>query len=363
MNSKTSRFMMWAGFVILTSVALMSFLVAIDIGFGYWHLLSEGKRGTNNSPYRADSSLGWVPIPGGTGSHTRPGNFSVEYTIDDRGYRITPRCEDTSQRLFLFGDSYTFGYGVENQETFAWHLANEYLSPRVDVINAGVSGYGVTQMRVRFEQVLTEIQPGDVVAFLPISEDMLRDVYDFSFLGKMLLAGKVQKFPQFRDGRIVNLDITTPAKYVLALFLNARLLGKSFQRLHRTFMHPSSIPDSQAMIEQARAMTQARGARFVLVFLPRIKELLRGHWRADLSSMNFLDIRDQFPSDEDELRLMRFPTELHYTAKGHAHVAAILAKIFAGEGIALRDENDPAPCLPLEEKGQRQGEYPVHGPV
>ncbi len=346
MHRKANRFMMLVGFVMLSSIALLSLLIALDVGLGYWQLLWGAKRGTSNSPYGHDSDLGWVPIPGATGSHTRPGNFDVQYTIDDRGYRSTFHCAGTDQRLFLFGDSYTFGHGVEDRETFAWRLAEEHLSPRVDVINAGVNGYGVVQMRVRFERMLDEVQPGDVVAFLPITNDLRRDLSDFAYLGPMLLEGTLQEFSQYRASEIVTVDITTPENYALALWLNARFLGKSFQRLHRIFSHPTSIPDSQAMFEQAREMTEARGARFVLVFLPRIKELIRGHWLEDNSSMNFIDIRDQFPRGEENLTSMRFPSDSHYNASAHAHVAAILAKIFAKQGIALHDGDDSTPCLP-----------------
>ncbi len=70
--------------------------------------------------------------------------YDVIYTIGADGFRVTPRpVDDPLTRINLFGGSFTFGQGVEDEETVAAVLA-EALSA-TEVRNFGQPGYGVHQ--------------------------------------------------------------------------------------------------------------------------------------------------------------------------------------------------------------------------
>lgn len=73
--------------------------------------------------------------------------FDVKYTFDARGRRIMPPRPDTppAAELMIFGCSYTFGYGLENDQTWAWLLATD-LGSEWKVINYAENGYGAQQM-------------------------------------------------------------------------------------------------------------------------------------------------------------------------------------------------------------------------
>jgi len=95
------------------------------------------------------------------GSQPRPGEFrarklasdgeliyDVNYAIGSDGFRITPQFEWGSKRSFNFlGDSFTFGEGVQNQETMAYFVGDESqkAGKQVTVKNFGMSGGGVHQ--------------------------------------------------------------------------------------------------------------------------------------------------------------------------------------------------------------------------
>jgi hypothetical protein len=69
--------------------------------------------------------------------------FDVTYTIGVDGFRITPEPADAGAgRLNLFGGSFAFGHGVEDDETLAFHLGRAL---GVEVRNFGINGGGPHQ--------------------------------------------------------------------------------------------------------------------------------------------------------------------------------------------------------------------------
>ncbi len=77
--------------------------------------------------------------------------YEVVYTIDDRQRRVTP-VEDPQERdkfLLFFGGSFTFGEGVNDDETLPFHVAQ--LAPDYRPYNYGLSGYGPQQMLAKLQ--------------------------------------------------------------------------------------------------------------------------------------------------------------------------------------------------------------------
>jgi hypothetical protein len=78
--------------------------------------------------------------------------YRVTYTIGENGLRITP--EDGDNRCILFfGDSFTFGEGVEDQQSMPYIVAE--LSKR-KTYNFGFHGYGPHQMLSAIEHGLVD---------------------------------------------------------------------------------------------------------------------------------------------------------------------------------------------------------------
>lgn len=77
--------------------------------------------------------------------------FDVVYSVNADGRRITPeRGKKADSVVLLFGCSFTFGFGVNDKDTYAWKLA-ELLGDNYQVVNLGVSGYGAHQMLALLE--------------------------------------------------------------------------------------------------------------------------------------------------------------------------------------------------------------------
>ena len=99
-------------------------------------------------PYQAGTDQGWpIVIEGRAFRQFVPGSsFTVSHaeyrhgvTIDELGGRATPHNADATGFVPFMGDSFTFGVGVEDHETFVSLIAAEAESPR-RLLNLGVTG-------------------------------------------------------------------------------------------------------------------------------------------------------------------------------------------------------------------------------
>lgn len=96
--------------------------------------------------HRRDEELGWVPRANASGTHDEPGRFRSTYGTSTRGLRGREHALAKPAgitRIVTIGDSFTWGYGVNNGEPYPDRL--ETLLPRTEVINLGVTGYGLRQ--------------------------------------------------------------------------------------------------------------------------------------------------------------------------------------------------------------------------
>ena len=94
-----------------------------------------------NLAYRYDERLGWFPKEGTTTSFKGSRRISVAH--NRRGFRdIEHQVGDASRILFL-GDSFVWGYDVEQSERFTERLRTGF--PDWPIYNLGISGYGTDQ--------------------------------------------------------------------------------------------------------------------------------------------------------------------------------------------------------------------------
>jgi hypothetical protein len=95
--------------------------------------------------------------------------YDVTYGIGPNGFRVMPpEPADPDACVVLFGDSNTFGIGVQDNQTYAWQLA-ERGKGRLAVYNFGIGGSGPHQMLAglqsgRFQRIL-RCTPTHVIYF------------------------------------------------------------------------------------------------------------------------------------------------------------------------------------------------------
>jgi hypothetical protein len=109
------------------------------------------------------TTRGWANLPNARTIYGEP-EFQTSVAHDSRGYRsreVAAEKSDDRIRILVLGDSFTWGVGVENDETFSAVL--ERLDPRLEVINTGTNGYGTSQQLRLLEEEGLALDPDIVI--------------------------------------------------------------------------------------------------------------------------------------------------------------------------------------------------------
>jgi len=126
----------------------------------------------------------WMPEPGYRGKMDNRIDFQDKtLTVTADGVRLTP-CADgipeTAQRIFLLGDSQTFGFGLSDDETWANGLQCALSKASADpprVFNLGVHATNIDQYVKRgLHQVMGVIREGDLVVVGVAWNDLITPV-------------------------------------------------------------------------------------------------------------------------------------------------------------------------------------------
>jgi len=99
-----------------------------------------------------DPDAGWTCAPDLDLRYVRPGSFDVRVLTNGRGLRDDEHAAPKPAgvvRVACLGDSFPWGYGVENDEMLSAVLEREL--PGCETINLGTNGYGTVQSLVRLE--------------------------------------------------------------------------------------------------------------------------------------------------------------------------------------------------------------------
>ncbi len=149
------RWRFWAGQLLLALVTVVAF------ERGYRALRSDGeitqKFSDQAGMFVDDELLGFRPTPG---LHTRARQwagstlvYDVTYSTDADALRVTPPFAQGAPCVLFFGGSFTFGEGVDDDQTMPWRFSE---LTGVAARNYGYSGYGPHQMLAAVEGGLVE---------------------------------------------------------------------------------------------------------------------------------------------------------------------------------------------------------------
>ena len=344
---------LWAIFNI---VAVMLFLVLCE-GTASFILFFKNIASTQNLAERRhtryDELLGWVNIPNlyiadmyGPGIYLQTNTQTFRNNQD-----FSPETPENKLRIICSGDSFTFGYGVDNDHTWCQLLAAH--DQRLETINMGQGGYGVDQAYLWYKRDGQKLEH-QIHLFAFITTDFKRMRRDeFNGYGKPLL--KVQN-----DALVVtNVPVPWRSFYLPWLTQNREAINdlRSTQLLSSFFLPEPEVPpvEQAATVESSPELVaakilkdlvdlnQAKNSTLVLVYLPG-QEFTGGdleHWRqvihmaAEQQGVLLIDLVDMFkdlPSAElTSLFIQKGEIDYqgaagHYTSKGNQYVADALYK-------------------------------------
>lgn len=266
-------------FLVWALVSCGFFLLFLEGGahlYLLWRAQNSGNRFAETLHTTYHPELGWSGLP----------NFSEEnmygtwryLRLDQDGFRNTDRstqAETGKFRILCSGDSFTFGYGVSNEDT--WCASLEALDPRIQTVNLALGGYGFDQI---FLGALNPINKFDhKVHIVALIDD------DFERMRRSNFFGYPKPLLGLKDGKVR--AINTPLPY--RSFFMPWLIGYSelFRQLSilqlvRGWFGTGAVQASHAelSVETTREYVTAalaelqteekgKGAQLLVVLLPR----------------------------------------------------------------------------------------------
>jgi hypothetical protein len=295
-----------------------------------------------------DELLGWVNVPNlyiedmyGPGVYLKTNGQAFRNAEE-----FTPEVPLGKVRIICSGDSFTFGYGVSNDQAWCQRLAAK--DNRLETVNMGQGGYGVDQAYLWYKRDGQKLEH-DILLFAVITTDFRRMEWpEFNGYGKPLLTLENETLT------LTNVPVPRRSFWVPWLTQHREAINelKSVQLLRQVFFNEAAADEparaqgsaelvAWKILEDLARLNQAKQSTLVLVYLPiqnsAEKDLAR--WRkfvrtaAEQQDILFIDLVDEFRDwPSDELVTMFIPKGAldyqgapgHYTAKGNQYVADVL---------------------------------------
>lgn len=306
-----------------------------------------------------DSLLGWINLPDfRIDDMYGPGVFFQTNSQRFRNAGDFPaRVAPGTLRIICSGDSFTLGYGVDNDHAWCELLARK--DPAWESINMGQGGYGVDQAYLWYmrDGVAFDHQ---VQIFSIITPDFQR-MTQYTFLGYGRPVLKVQ------DGELVTTNVPVPKRQSAVRRYDAlqraiqrlrivELGGKVLERVGWTPQRSApALTESEArdvtlaMIENLQQVNRSKGSELVVVYLPRSTDKdqrdsdpWRGllHEESRRSGLIFIDLVDLFrelPLDVGQSLFLSPYHASHYSVAGNQWVADMLHEQLVRDGVLPAD--------------------------
>jgi lysophospholipase L1-like esterase len=292
--------------------------------------------------WKYDSLLGWAHEPGQQGIF-ETAQFLTHVRINEKGLRDRSHSYErhgNTKRILVLGDSFAWGYGVEESERFSQRLEK---SMGVEVIDAGVSGYSTDQELLWYRTEGIKYDTDLVILVLAGN-----DVGD----NEQQLVSTIYYKPRFvlEEGQLVLTGSPVPKmtpqgrfvyfasqRSALVFFLVQRYFDLlSIYRATKTRSDHPAVPVSHAgaeredfkltiaLIHEIRNTAESRNAKFLIVATDRWwNSPSGGTYRDFISTLQsegypVLDVESMPGFDPEK---MNIPNDGHWNQAGHEFVA------------------------------------------
>ena len=309
-----------------------------------------------------DPELGWVAKPNVYLKDVY--GPSIYLRTDARGFRsgkeFTARVPAGKWRVICSGDSFTLGYGVDNEHT--WCRLLEAADPRLETVNMGQGGYGLDQAYLWYKRDGERLEHN--LHIMAVIGDDFRRMESSDFIGyaKPTLAVRggrlvvehvpVPRNPEFEPWLRRNSGAISQLRSVWLLGYLGRRIEPGWKGL-RFVPDGGPAPDEKRVVDKILESLQASNARgrsgFVFVYLPTEQDIYkpgyRAGWRAFLrerarAGLPFIDLTDDFlnlPFSRMNAMFIHDAAQGlaigHYTAAGNEFVAQRLSERLRAIGL------------------------------
>jgi lysophospholipase L1-like esterase len=298
--------------------------------------------------WKYDAVLGWAHQPGQNSIFETP-QFRTSVRINQEGLRDPEHSyarPNNGQRILVIGDSFTWGYGVEEADRFSPQMQ---AALNVEVINAGVSGYGTDQellwlqnegVKYDFDLVILQMAGNDIG---DNDQHLVHTIYykpQFALKdGQLVLQGT----PVPQASRQEKFVYTLTQESALAFFMVQGYFDLLTTYSNLKHQAQGASPASSgaqapaapfaltlALVDKIKAIAASKHANFMIVSTPRWWNAPAGVTYPDLiaslraKGYTVLDVEAQPGFDAER---MLIPDDGHWNAAGHKFVAGQLETV------------------------------------
>ncbi len=302
--------------------------------------------------WKYDDRYGWSHIPGASGTFESYGIESF-VTINAKGFRgpeVEYARDQQRQRILVLGDSYVWGYGVNQDEMFTERLRKAM--PAVEVVNLGVSGYSTDQELLLYRNegakykadlvmivVCDNDPPGNVLAeqYVVYGKPVfqLKDQHDLMLTNQPVARASLWK-RALTELATRSYILNTANKYLYAKTVgsatptvpqktadgNSGAIPTSPRKFPRT---PEDEVTGRLLLKLRQAIPALQGeGKLLVVFVDGMTGISRD-MTAYLTpyDISCLDLGEHIDLKDKSLHLA---DDFHWNAAGHKRVAEILAQ-------------------------------------
>jgi len=144
-----------------------------------------------------------------------PADFDVRMRINNKGFRgrdLSGEKAPGTYRIVMLGDSFTFGAGVGDDQTFSSvleEILNASSHGKYEVVNCGVESYSPVLEYIQLKRNIDELKPDMVIMNFDMSDLMNELVYrkqaSFGADGEPLAVSGMEDYRRSREGTLTRL--------------------------------------------------------------------------------------------------------------------------------------------------------------
>ena len=269
-----------------------------------------------------------------------------------RGREVDLLPPPNTMRILLLGDSFTYGEGVEEDDTFSNQLEQllntstmkDMGSLRYETINAGVSGYNTHDEYIYLKNRWMAFSPDLVLIVF-----YLNDAYDDSKFYSLITGAGTGASLEYNDAFKSHSRVV---EWVVNSWKRLRV-AKQVKNIYHTqfsdnpFIEGYDWNDSRRALAQAAELTRKYGVRLGLVIFPELYELTekypfrqihrRVREAAEGLGIPVLDLLDAYMGEDPET-LWVHATDHHPNARAHQMAAKEIMHFLKDPRYRLLDD-------------------------
>lgn len=353
--------------IMILLVTLLLFFLIFEVTLRAINPKPKYERGNEFSFYEYDELLGWKNKANSSGEFYMPDSVST-IEINSKGLRDVEHSyikKSGIKRIQFYGDSFTWGYGVNASSRFTEIFAKEVKKdfPNIEVINLGTTGYGTDQQYLQLKSEGLKYHPDVVI--IAYHNDLIDISSNISYtyprphfiLQNESLVLENVPVPKREYNWTERINLNQEEPFLLRVdkklrffnsyvFILERLLSlKSTSRL-KNLLIKSNINESLIILEkliiETNNLAKKNNAKFIILLIPDRYQVYGEANTFEIDYISYLGDRENITiiNPLQELRdiskqekRIYFEIDGHFSEKGHKIFGELVAKEFIKQGF------------------------------